>query len=121
MIDNGSTGILTNKAGTPIPIKILNMLLPKTVPTARLHIFFLADVTVTTNSAILVPIANPNIGHEYKKLIKKGADIRVCIRCATARGHACDPHSPYVKGIKISTVYDIPEWVAKSDKVISLG
>jgi len=67
------------------------------------------------------PHSFPNVGHKYKKLLKKGADIRVCIRCATARGHACDPHSPYLKGIKITTVYDIPEWVLNSDKVISLG
>jgi len=36
LIAISSTGIATKREGTPNPIKILNILLPKTVPTASL-------------------------------------------------------------------------------------
>lgn len=66
------------------------------------------------------PHSFPNVAHEFRKLIAMGADVRVCVRCATARGHSCT-EKPYIKGVKITNVYDIPEWVKESDKVISLG
>lgn len=66
------------------------------------------------------PHSFPNVGDRYKKLIRKGADVRVCIRCATSRGHTCIK-DPYLKGVKITSVYDIPLWVKESDMVISLG
>lgn len=66
------------------------------------------------------PHSFPNVGEKFKILLHKGADIRACIRCATARGHTCIKE-PYLKGVKITSVYDIPQWVAESDKVITLG
>ncbi|OPY27448.1 MAG: DsrE/DsrF-like family protein [Methanobacterium sp. PtaU1.Bin242] len=66
------------------------------------------------------PHSFPNVGDRYKKLIKKGADIRACIRCATARGHTCIK-DPYIAGVRITSVYDIPQWIAESDKVLNLG
>ena len=39
---------------------MLNMLLPNTVPIDRPYIFFMADLSVTTSSGILVPIASAN-------------------------------------------------------------
>jgi len=66
------------------------------------------------------PHSFPNVGDRYRKLIKKGADIRACIRCATARGHTCIK-DPFIAGVKITSVYDIPQWIAESDKVINLG
>ena len=66
------------------------------------------------------PHSFPNVGERLRLLIKKGANVRACVRCATARGHACDKTS-YLKGVSITSVYDIPEWVRKSDKVITLS
>lgn len=66
------------------------------------------------------PHSFPNVGDRYKKLIKKGADIRACIRCATARGHTCIK-DPYIAGVRITSVYDIPQWISESDKVLNLG
>ena len=66
------------------------------------------------------PHSFPNVGERLRLLIKKGANVRACVRCATARGHACDKAS-YLKGVSITSVYDIPEWVKKSDKVITLS
>ncbi len=66
------------------------------------------------------PHSFPNVGEKLKQLIKKGADVRACVRCATARGHACDKTS-YLKGVSITSVYDIPGWVRESDKIITLS
>ena len=66
------------------------------------------------------PHSFPNVGERLRQLIKKGADVRACVRCATARGHACDKTS-YLKGVSITSVYDIPGWVRESDKVITLS
>jgi len=67
------------------------------------------------------PHSFPNVLEKIKKLVSRGADIRACVRCATARGYACDAKFPYINGITITNVYDIPEWIKKSDKVLSLG
>ncbi|MDD3984672.1 MAG: DsrE family protein [Methanobacterium sp.] len=66
------------------------------------------------------PNSFPNVGERLKHLIKKGANVRACVRCATARGHACD-NTSYLNGVLITSVYDIPEWVRKSNKVITLS
>ncbi len=66
------------------------------------------------------PHSFPNVAEKFRDIIKKGADVRVCIRCATSRGHACGK-KPYIKGVSITSVYDIPGWVKESDKVISIG
>lgn len=42
------------------------------------------------------PHSFPNVGERLKHLIKKGANVRACVRCATARGHACD-NTSYLK------------------------
>ncbi len=67
------------------------------------------------------PHSFPNVLEKIKNLVDKEVDIRACVRCATARGYACDAKFPYIEGISITNVYDIPEWIKESDKVISLG
>ena len=47
------------------------------------------------------PHSFPNVGYRLRELINKGADVRACVRCATARGHACDKKS-YLKGVTIT-------------------
>jgi tRNA 2-thiouridine synthesizing protein D len=66
------------------------------------------------------PHSFPNVAENFRKLVAMGADIRVCVRCATARGHSCT-QKPYLRGVKITNVYDIPQWVRESHRVISLG
>jgi len=66
------------------------------------------------------PQSFPNVANKFRKLVDAGADIRACIRCATARGHTCTPN-PYIKEIRITSVYDIPQWIKNSNQVISLG
>ncbi|HNR25866.1 MAG TPA: DsrE family protein [Methanobacteriaceae archaeon] len=66
------------------------------------------------------PQSFPNVANKFRKLVTAGADIRACIRCATARGHTCTPN-PYINGVRITSVYDIPQWIKNSHQVISLG
>ena len=83
------------------------------------NIFFYMDAThiPKTNQH---PQPFPNVGHRLKKIISKGAVVRACIRCASARGHACEKKS-YLKDVSITSVYDIPEWINESEKVITLS
>jgi len=62
-------------------------------------------------------------GELFKELAERGAAIRACPRCAAARGYiARDDRSSrdYHDGIKITSLYDLPEMISGSDGVITL-
>ncbi|MDI6725039.1 MAG: DsrE family protein [Methanobacterium sp.] len=65
------------------------------------------------------PRALPISSQLYEDLIQKGCEIKVCIRCAAARGHINE--SQYIEGVKITSVYDLAEWMENTDKIITLG
>lgn len=65
------------------------------------------------------PRALPNISQTFEELIKKGCEIKACIRCAAARGYVDESH--YLEGIEITSVYDLAEWMDENSKVIMLG
>ncbi len=65
------------------------------------------------------PRALPIISSLFEELIKKGCEIKVCIRCAAARGYT--DKSQYIDGVEIASVYDLAEWMENTDKVITLG
>lgn len=85
----------------------------------KVNIFLYMDATHIPRKG-QNPHSFPNVLEKIRSLVKRGVDIRACVRCATARGYACDAKFPYISGIKITNVYDIPEWIKESDKVISL-
>jgi len=60
-----------------------------------------------------------NISLNFKNLIKKGAEIKACIRCAAARGYT--DQSKFLDGVEITSVYDLAEWMKKDNKIITLG
>lgn len=86
----------------------------------KVNIFLYMDATHIPRKG-QNPHSFPNVLEKFKGLVDRGTDIRACIRCATARGYACDAKFPYIEGISITNVYDVPEWIKESDKVISLG
>jgi tRNA 2-thiouridine synthesizing protein D len=62
-------------------------------------------------------------GGLFADLASEGAVIRACSRCAAARGYTAgeDGSTPdYHTGIKINNLYDLPEMIAGSERVISL-
>ena len=66
------------------------------------------------------PMACPDVADNITKLIDKGCEVKACIRCAAARGYSDE--TDYVAGVKITSVYDLGEWMDREDtKVITLG
>lgn len=61
----------------------------------------------------------PNISQNFAKLIKKGCEIKACVRCAAARGYIDE--SNYLEGVEITSVYDLAEWMDENSKVVILG
>lgn len=65
-----------------------------------------------------------NVGELFGKLAEAGATVRACPRCANARGYTADDEGKcldYYQGIKITSLYDLPKMLAKSDRVITLS
>ena len=65
------------------------------------------------------PHVLPNISRNFEELIKNGCEIKACIRCAAARGYLDESH--YLKGVEITSVYDLAEWMDENSKVVMLG
>lgn len=65
------------------------------------------------------PRALPNISLLFEELIKKGCEIKACIRCAAARGYVDESH--YLENVEITSVYDLAEWMDENSKVVMLG
>lgn len=65
------------------------------------------------------PRALPNISLLFEELIKKGCEIKACIRCAAARGYVDESH--YLEDVEITSVYDLAEWMDENSKVVMLG
>ena len=62
-------------------------------------------------------------GELFKDLAERGAVIRACSRCAAARGYIGKEDGTsqdYPDGIKITSLYDLPEMISGSDRVIAL-
>ena len=62
-------------------------------------------------------------GGLFADLAREGAVIRACSRCAAARGYAAEEDGSsqdYHDGIKITSLYDLPEMISGSERVISL-
>ncbi len=62
-------------------------------------------------------------GELFKELAERGAAIRACSRCAAARGYSANEDGSsrdYHDGIKITSLYDLPEMISVSDGVITL-
>ena len=65
-----------------------------------------------------------DMGQQFQDLAEKGAVVRACVRCASARGYMADDAGicpDYHQGIKISSLYDLAEMLKASDKVIALS
>ncbi|MDR1993229.1 MAG: DsrE family protein [Nitrososphaerota archaeon] len=57
-----------------------------------------------------------NYGQILKDLIKGGIEVKACVVCADARGLT---ENELIEGVKLSTIHDLVEWTANSDKIIT--
>ncbi len=65
-----------------------------------------------------------NSGKRFQELAERGAVIRACARCSAARGYHADKEGicpDFVRGIKISSLYDLAGMIKESDRVIALS
>lgn len=64
-----------------------------------------------------------NTGELFRELVKEGARVEACPRCANARGYhtAEDVCQDYLPGIKIISLYNLAEMLLESDKVVALS
>ena len=72
----------------------------------------------------------PNVEDRVGKLIRLGLNVKACVRCAAARGYVegeqdektgIFPSRQYVEGARITSIFDFPDWIKTSDKVIVFG
>lgn len=81
-----------------------------------LRIFLMADAATCALGGQQTPDGYYNIERMLKLSVAKGAEIKICGTCASARGIK---DAEYVKGAAIGSMAELSEWIAESDKVLT--
>ena len=82
----------------------------------EVRIFLMADAASCAVAGQTTPNGYYNIERMMKYSIKKGAKVKICGSCADARGLK---NAELIEGTEISTMAELTEWVADSDKVVT--
>jgi uncharacterized protein involved in oxidation of intracellular sulfur len=82
----------------------------------KVRISLMADAASCAVAGQTTPNGYYNIERMMKFSIRKGAKVKICGSCADARGLK---NVPLIEGTEISTMAELTEWVADSDKVIT--
>lgn len=90
--------------------------LGKDHPETEVRIFLLADGVNCAIAGQSTPSGYYNIERMLVLSLQKGAKVKICGSCADARGLK---NLPLVKGAELSTMAELTEWVAGSDKVLT--
>jgi tRNA 2-thiouridine synthesizing protein D len=85
----------------------------------RVNIFLYLDALHIPKTGQRPQLA-ANAGNLFLDLAKKGVKIRGCPRCGSARGYNPENNQEYPGLIRITSLYELQEMIAESDKVISL-
>ncbi len=80
------------------------------------RIFLMADAATCALAGQETPDGYYNIERMLKLSLAKGAQIKICGTCATARGIK---DAEFVKGADLGTMKELAEWIAISDKVMT--
>jgi uncharacterized protein involved in oxidation of intracellular sulfur len=83
---------------------------------ADVNIFLLADAVTCALPNQVTPQGYYNITSMLKGIIAKGGQVKVCGRCAIARGIK---ELKLIDGAEISSMMELTRWVIDSDKVIT--
>jgi len=64
-----------------------------------------------------------NVAELFSELVRLGAKVEACPRCATARGYLPTEgiSEDYIDGIKITSLYRMAEMLEESDQVVTLA
>lgn len=82
----------------------------------EVRIFLMADAAACAVAGQTTPNGYYNIERMMKFSINKGARVKICGSCADARGLK---NVQLIEGTEISTMAELTQWVADSDKVIT--
>ncbi|WP_340105436.1 DsrE/DsrF/TusD sulfur relay family protein [Rhodohalobacter sp. 8-1] len=82
----------------------------------EVRIFLMADAATCALAGQETPDGYYNIERMMKMSVNKGAQIKICGTCAAARGIK---NAEFVKGAELSTMAELAEWIADSDKVMT--
>lgn len=90
---------------------------------SRVNIFLYLDAVNIPKDG-QKPSLFADTGRLFKELAERGAVVRACARCASARGYLAEEDGicpDYHQGIKITSLYDLAKMLKDSDRVISLS
>jgi len=82
----------------------------------EVRIFLMADAATCALAGQETPDGYYNIGRMLKLSVSKDAKVKICGTCAAARGIK---NAEYIKGAELSTMAELAEWIATSDKVMT--
>jgi len=82
----------------------------------EIRIFLMADAANCAIANQHTPDGYYNIERMMKSILVKGAKVKICGSCATARGLK---GVQLIEGTEISTMAELTEWVVESDKVVT--
>jgi len=96
-------------------LRIANQL-NKEHPEIEVRIVLMADAANCAIGAQNTPNGYYNIERMLKFSLNKGTKVRICGSCAEARGLK---NLPLIDGAEISSLAELTNWVADSDKVLT--
>jgi uncharacterized protein involved in oxidation of intracellular sulfur len=82
----------------------------------KVRIFLMADAASCAVAGQNTPNGFYNIERMLKFSIAKGTKVKICGSCADARGLK---NVQLIEGAEISTMAELTEWVADSDKILT--
>lgn len=81
-----------------------------------IRIFLMADAAACALAGQETPDGYYNIERMLKRSIAKGASIKICGTCASARGIK---NAEFVRGAEIGSMPELSQWITESDKVLT--
>jgi uncharacterized protein involved in oxidation of intracellular sulfur len=94
----------------------LSMALQKEHSDVVIHIFLMADAVTCALPTQSTPQGYYNIERMLKAVIRKGAQVKACGSCSSARGIE---NLRLIEGVEISTMSQLARWTAEADKVLT--
>lgn len=82
----------------------------------EVRIFLMADAAVCALAGQETPDGYYNIERMLKLSVSKGAKIKICGSCASARGIK---DAKFVKGAEIGSMQELSKWIVESERVLT--
>lgn len=93
----------------------LAMALQNDQPGTEVRVFLMADAVTAALPAQGTPQGYYNIERMVKSVINRGGQVKLCGACCEARGIKA---MPLLNGVEISTMSQLAQWTAESEKVL---